>query len=156
MASDSDAAGWVLVALLGLAVYSCSSSGNQDSEDGSSSYSLSYTDPDEGDQASYGDSDASYAPTDIDEREPFDEDAAREAAEQELASGTYQSDSMAYGCTQDCSGHEAGWQWRAQHGYSTPGYSESFDEGGRAFDEAVDDRVQEMRDDYEPGNDADY
>lgn len=86
-------------------------------------------------------------------REPFDEDAARGAAEQELALQGYD---YSYGCTDDCSGHEAGWQWRADNGYSTYGNSQSFAEGGYAFDEALEARVDEMRDDYEAGYEPDY
>ncbi|MEQ1809382.1 MAG: hypothetical protein ABL889_05635 [Terricaulis sp.] len=105
--------------------------------DGSSSY-------DEGYAGRYYDSE---------EREPFDEDAAREAAEEELASEGYD---YSYGCTDDCSGHESGWQWRAENGYSADGNSESFAEGGYAFDEALESRVEEMRDDYEAGQDPGY
>lgn len=86
-------------------------------------------------------------------REPFDEDEAYATAEEELAAEGYD---YRYGCTEDCSGHEAGWQWRADNGYSTPGYSNSFDEGGRAFDEAVDERVDEMRDSYDAGEEPGY
>lgn len=86
-------------------------------------------------------------------REPFDDDAATQMAEEDLAAEGYD---YRYSCTEDCSGHEAGWQWRAEHGYSTPGYSNSFDEGGRAFDEAVEERVDEMREKYEAGEDAEY
>lgn len=86
-------------------------------------------------------------------RAPFDEDAAREAAEQDLASEGYD---YSYGCADDCSGHEAGWQWRAENGYSTYGNSDSFEEGGYAFDEALESRVEEMRDNYEDGVDPDY
>jgi hypothetical protein len=85
--------------------------------------------------------------------EPFDESAARAAAEDELASEGY---NHAYGCTDDCSGHDAGWKWRADHGYSTPGNSNSFYEGGRAFDEALDERVEEMRNEYEAGGGVPY
>ncbi|MEJ0058177.1 MAG: hypothetical protein WDM79_00600 [Terricaulis sp.] len=87
------------------------------------------------------------------DRAPFDEDAAREAAEQDLASEGYD---YSYGCTDDCSGHEAGWEWRAENGYSTDGNSDSFEEGGYAFDEALESRVEEMRDNYEDGVDPDY
>lgn len=88
-----------------------------------------------------------------DERQPFDEDAAREPAESELASEGYDH---SYGCTDDCSGHDAGWQWRAENGYASRGNSESFAEGGYAFDEALESRVDEMRDDYEAGIEPDY
>jgi len=86
-------------------------------------------------------------------RAAFDEDAAREAAEEELASEGYD---YSYGCTDDCSGHQAGWDWRAENGYSAYGNSESFEQGGYAFDEALESRVEEMRDDYEAGMDPDY
>jgi len=92
------------------------------------------------------------------EREPFDEDAARSAAEDELALDSY---NYSYGCTIDCSGHEAGWKWRAENEYPTYGSnnygrSQSFAEGARAYEEAVEDRVEEMRDDYESGDDYVY
>ena len=86
-------------------------------------------------------------------REPFDERAARRAAERELA---YEGYDYSYACTQACSGHEAGWEWRAQNGYSAYGNSQSFAEGGYAFDEALERRVDKMRDDYELGYEADY
>ena len=89
-------------------------------------------------------------------REPFDEDAARDAAEEEITDESYQSIGSPYGCTDDCSGHEAGFAWRRDNGFASPGNSNSFDEGGRAFDEAVEDRVDEMRSDYENGSEADY
>lgn len=101
--------------------------------------------------SAYGSADYEYS--ERADREPFDEDAAREAAEEELASEGYD---YSYGCADDCSGHEAGWQWRAENGYSTDGNSDSFAEGGYAFDEALENRVGEMRDDYEAGNDPDY
>lgn len=90
---------------------------------------------------------------DEEKREPFDEDAAREKAEEELASEGYD---YRYGCTDDCSGHEAGWRWRAENGYSTDGKSRSFSEGGEAFDYAVEERVEEMRSEYDDGYDPDY
>ncbi len=44
-----------------------------------------------------------------------------------------------YGCTQDCSGHEAGYEWAAEHGIDDPddcgGKSWSFEEGCRAYAE---------------------
>lgn len=105
--------------------------------------------------SSYGDGYAqgSVGYYESEEREAFDEDAAREAAEEELASDGYDH---SYGCTDDCSGHEAGWQWRAENGYSTDGNSESFAQGGYAFDEALENRVEEMRNDYEAGQEPEY
>lgn len=49
--------------------------------------------------------------------------------------GTY----AGYGCTVDCSGHEAGYEWAAQNGITDPdscgGNSWSFIEGCRAYAE---------------------
>lgn len=89
-------------------------------------------------------------------RADFNEEAARDTAEEEIAGESYQSIGTPYGCTQDCSGHEAGFAWRRDNGYATPGNSSSFSEGGQAFDEAVDDRVDEMRSDYENGIESEY
>lgn len=80
--------------------------------------------------------------------EEFDEYAARDEAEQEVASDGYD---YSYGCTQDCSGHEAGWAYQGQEGYGSypSGNSRSFEEGRMAYDEAVDERVEEMRSEWE-------
>ncbi|MBU1091892.1 hypothetical protein KKA27_03475 [Patescibacteria group bacterium] len=44
-----------------------------------------------------------------------------------------------YGCTQDCSGHDAGWNWAEEHGITEPedcgGKSQSFIEGCEAYAE---------------------
>lgn len=53
-----------------------------------------------------------------------------------------------YSCTQDCSGHEAGYEWARDKGISDPdecsGNSNSFAEGCRAFAEE-----QQETDDFE-------
>ena len=161
MASDNGG-GWIVLVLAGLAIYSCSGDDESEAEEqyivdelGVSDEEAaelleSYGNPEDAVddyRDAYGGSDPEYA-----YREPFDEDAARNAAEEELASEGYD---FSYGCTVDCSGHEAGWQWRADNGYSTPGNSNSFDEGGLAFDEALEERVDEMRDQYDSGDEAD-
>ena len=90
-------------------------------------------------------------------RAAFDDYAARRAAEDEMTSDSYAGVGMPYGCTEDCSGHEAGFRYRADTG--SVGYnrdSASFNEGGQAFEDAVDNRVEEMRNDYESGGDAPY
>jgi hypothetical protein len=90
------------------------------------------------------------AEEDKEAREPFDEDAARDSAEDDMAGETYDSLGRPYGCSDDCSGHEAGFRYRAENGYA--GFnadSPSFNEGGQAFDEAVEERIEEMRDEYE-------
>jgi hypothetical protein len=61
-----------------------------------------------------------------------DEDAAYAVAEDEPEA---EVNDYRYGSADDCSGHETGWQRRAGNSYATPDYGNSFDEGGRAFDE---------------------
>lgn len=91
------------------------------------------------------------------ERASFDEDAAREVAEDELSEDSYVGIGSPYGCTEDCSGHEAGFQYRAENGYAAfNADSPSFNEGGQAFEEAVEERVEEMKRDYESGGEAPY
>ena len=77
-------------------------------------------------------------------REPFDEALARDRAEEEVADDGYQGP-----CTMDCSGHDAGFGWAAE-GHQDYGMSRSrsFDEGQIAYEDAVEDRVEEMREAY--------
>lgn len=53
----------------------------------------------------------------------------------EGANGTYEGD----GCTEDCSGHDAGYEWADENGIDDPddcgGKSWSFEEGCRAYAE---------------------
>lgn len=87
----------------------------------------------------------SYA--DSDDREPFDGDAAREQAEQEVADEGYSGP-----CTIDCSGHDAGFNYAA-NGNPDGGVSDSqsFDEGQEAYEEAVDERVEELSQAHDAG-----
>lgn len=88
------------------------------------------------------------------DRQDFDEDAARDAAEDEIASEDYLAVGSPYGCTDDCSGHDAGFRYRAENGFVGYGSdSDSFREGGQAFEDAVEERVDEMREQYESGED---
>jgi hypothetical protein len=153
MADNSDSGGGILLAILAvLAVYNCSGSPSEDEQQVASE--LGVSDDEAADLiAEYGTAESVIEDHEEDTREPFDEDAAKEAAEDDLASENYD---YSYGCTSDCSGHEAGWRWRADNGYTTPGNSNSFYEGGQAFDNAVDDKVDEMRNAYEAGEDPDY
>lgn len=83
------------------------------------------------------------------ERDEFDEDAAREAAEDDVRGESY--DGL---CTLDCSGHEAGFEYAADgHEDEGTSNSRSFDEGQEAFSDRVDERVEERREDYEAGDD---
>lgn len=88
------------------------------------------------------------------DRQDFDEDAARDAAEDEIASEDYLGVGSPYGCTDDCAGHEAGFRYRAENGFVGYGSdSDSFRERGQAFEDAVEERVEEMREQYESGED---
>jgi hypothetical protein len=65
----------------------------------------------------------------------------------DLASSSYENEGAPYGCTQDCSGHEAGWAWAADNGVRDSsecgGRSQSFREGCIAFAEALETRTAE-------------
>ena len=139
-----------LVALL--ALYSCSDTPDEGQTTVASELGVS-EDEAEGLIAEYGSAEEAILETQKEERPDFDEDAAKTAAEDELSADSYD---YSYGCTSDCSGHEAGWRWRADNGYTTPGNSNSFYEGGQAFDDAVEEKVDEMRGSYEAGENPDY
>lgn len=88
-------------------------------------------------------------------RGEFDEDAAREAAIAELDGQSYQDTDGYAGCTDDCGGHDAGFAWAQDNAVEHGGVitdSTSFDEGANAYATAIDDRVDEMRADYENGD----
>jgi len=74
-------------------------------------------DPDEWSADSDAFATASSEDAEMVERQPFDEDAAREAAESAISDETYVGIGVPYGCTEDCSGHEAGFRYRAENGY---------------------------------------
>jgi hypothetical protein len=95
------------------------------------------------------DDDESYASEDAE----FDEDAARADAEEEVAEEGYDGP-----CTIDCSGHDAGFDWAAEgHDDYGSSSSQSFDEGQIAYEEAVDERVDEKRQEFEDeGADSEY
>lgn len=92
-----------------------------------------------------------------DRRDPFDEDEARQRAEDDLRGETYRSVGRPYGCTEDCLGHEAGFQYRANDRYGgriAGDYdSRSFRQGQQAYDDEVDRRVEEAQEAYEAGED---
>ena len=77
----------------------------------------------------------------------FDEYEARREAGRQLARRGYRG-----GCTDDCSGHEAGFQWAHDNRLTRPQYtgdSQSFDEGQEAYTRALSRRVDELREEYE-------
>ena len=65
---------------------------------------------------------------------------AREAVRAKLADTTYEDQGAPYGCTDDCSGHSAGYEWAAENDITDPsdcgGNSQSFIEGCEAYGEA--------------------
>ena len=134
---------FVLTAAISLS--SCGSGESDYSQDSSYQLTGNYSDEEEQSTGAFKD-----------EREPFDEDAAREEAEQQVSSDSYTSIGSPYGCSTDCSGHEAGFEWRRDNGYVTGGNSRSFEEGAQAFEDEVDNKVEEMEDNYNSGNDPDY
>lgn len=92
---------------------------------------------------------AQLAPGAIEDEKPdFDEDQAREDAQAEVQSEGYQGS-----CTDDCSGHNAGFEYAAQgHDDGGVGDSPSFDEGQQAYEEAVDEKVEEKRQAHDEGD----
>lgn len=136
---------FALIAALALAA--CGGGSGDYSEEENSSYRLT---------GEYTDDEEAGAEAIEEDREPFDEDAAREEAERQVESDSYAGIGAPYGCTSDCSGHEAGFEWRRDNGYVTAGNSRSFEEGAQAFEDEVDSKVEEMEDDYNSGSDPDY
>ena len=79
----------------------------------------------------------------------LNEDTARENAAADVPM-TYEEAGQPYGCTEDCGGHGAGYQWAIDNVVTSPddcgGNSYSFEEGCRSYGEEIDARVEEMRD----------
>lgn len=75
--------------------------------------------------------------------------------------GGSEGSSGEYGCTEDCSGHEAGYQWAEEHDITNPddcgGYSWSFEEGCRKYaEEQSGDDSEEDEDEEEDEEEADF
>lgn len=137
--SNNEGPGWhalILIGLIGAGVCGCSSD-----------------DRTETDNASYSDSGYSERLSE-DQLEDVRADARADAVS-DLAASSYEGEGSAYGCTEDCSGHEAGWQWAAenevQDASDCGGYSMSFEEGCQAFAEAVEERANDAASEYEGG-----
>lgn len=86
----------------------------------------------------------------------FDEDAARDAAHDDLSGQSYESEQGSSQCTDDCSGHEAGWSYARDNGDEDcdSGASDSFREGCSAYREAVEQRIENAREAYNKGDAA--
>jgi hypothetical protein len=79
----------------------------------------------------------------------FDEDAAHDRAVDDLSYETYGSIGEPYGCTEDCEGHEAGFEWAKENEItdgSCYGDSDSFNEGCQAYADAIEEKIDEYRD----------
>lgn len=95
----------------------------------------------EGRSSGHGDTAAYSAGVDPDE---VREDATADAVA-DLGASSYQYEVGSYACTEDCSGHDAGWEWAAQNDVTDAsdcyGQSTSFEEGCVAFADEVQSRA---------------
>jgi len=87
-------------------------------------------------------------------RGDFNEDRAGEAARELLSGETYEATVGSGDCTDDCSGHEAGWRWAQEGNDCGGGESDSFDQGCEALAAQVEERVESARAAYEAGDDT--
>lgn len=77
-----------------------------------------------------------------------DDDTARDAAVSDLSGQTFQDVGDTSRCTEDCSGHDAGWQWAQDNDVTDSSGcsgSGSFADGCEAYVEELDSRVGEAR-----------
>jgi hypothetical protein len=102
-------------------------------------------------------SQSDHAPSEAVAARTHDEDAARERAEEaarDAVSGTtYEEQGRPYGCTDDCSGHDAGYRWAEENDVTDAsdcsGNSQSFVAGCEAYAEAYEEAKQEALDNEE-------
>jgi hypothetical protein len=93
-----------------------------------------------------------YRSSDNEEVSEFDEDTARDDAASDLTGTTFQDVGDTSRCTDDCGGHDAGWQWAQDNGVTDSSEctgSGSFEDGCQAYVEELDSRVEEARDETE-------
>ena len=128
---------WIAIAFVGAVVWQCTrDKAPAEVETDYSSYSSA-----EAPDADY----STYAPT------PPSTYAADDSVTPEpYVSSGYQDAGAPYGCTDDCSGHDAGWAWAEENGVTDPGEcggnSISFEEGCIAYAEEQEaDRPDEDR-----------
>lgn len=133
MSADNGGCGaWIAIAVAAVAVWQCSRDKSpNDIEPDYSSYSSGVADRSDYDRG------RSYPVEDY------------RASERYVGSG-YQDAGAPYGCTDDCSGHDAGWEWAEENGVTDPddcgGKSMSFEEGCIAYAEQQEtDRTDEDR-----------
>lgn len=82
-----------------------------------------------------------------------DYDEAIERAEYQLEDATFEDVGDTSECTEDCSGHEAGFEWARENGLADSsecgGNSDSFIEGCEAYTSALEDAAADGGDEYE-------
>jgi len=81
-----------------------------------------------------------------------DEDEARDQAASEVADKSFEDVGDTGACTEDCGGHDAGFQYAKDNGLTSAddcpaGDSASFEEGCRAYGDAIDAAAQDKQDD---------
>ncbi len=78
---------------------------------------------------------------------------ARADAQADLSGTTYEQVVGSAACTQDCSGHDAGYAWAQENEITDPndcdGNNDSFIEGCRAYGEEIERRAEETAGDRE-------
>ena len=97
-----------------------------------------------------GSTDGSYEEREevSEERAEFDEDSARDDAVSDLSGETFQDVGDTSRCTQDCSGHDAGWQWAQDNDVTDSSEcsgSGSFADGCEAYVEELDSLVDDAK-----------
>lgn len=85
----------------------------------------------------------------------FDEDAAREDATADVSASSFDQVGDTSTCTEDCGGHDAGFEWAKENGVTDAGdcsgSSTSFVEGCEAYAEAIEQKVDDEREEFESG-----
>ncbi len=89
----------------------------------------------------------------IQERRQEAQEQAEIEAMDELEGTTYQDNLGSYGCTSDCSGHDAGFEWAQEKGltdrYECSGNSQSFIEGCEAYFDELESKTEERLEEIE-------
>lgn len=74
-------------------------------------------------------------------------ETALETAQDQMSDLSFEDVGITADCTEDCSGHEAGFEWAKEQGIADPsecgGNSDSFVEGCEAYAEAVETTAEE-------------
>ena len=143
---DSGWGVWLLIAAAGLGIYSCS----HKSPEAKASAEQAVVAGDAPAPSGLDSVAAAVNPV----RGDFNEDRAGEAARDYLSGETYEGAVGSADCTDDCSGHEAGWQWAKDGNDCGNGDSDSFNAGCQAYADAAEERVKEARTRYSDGDDA--